>query len=306
VLCQGSSLEQQRVLAHQSLTAAAGFAAMGDSQRQQEQDEYKINTVLAARRAFERSEQQHDGQAGNADNRRRQTQRTYYTSVAHKYCPCCKDKVSTVILLCNSGLMTVTAQVAVICTIYIATNGLNIVPDGLMAIFLLTCFAVSIFGLCGIIGPVRKTFSSPPLEGAEKKSSNFCIMFYMLANLLVLFIFFVSLCVCLTYLGAAAALKDVQYFVYNEFDAVTLWLAAYAEEESNRPEWITFQEAGLGVDGLLGCGGWSMEPLMLECSHDVHRPHRCAASAHYSHSRSHPAHTHAYTDACFVPLFSGV
>jgi hypothetical protein len=184
-------------------------------QSQQQRDEYKINTVIAARRAFERSEER-DQQ--DISLKRRQVSRSYET-FGVKYCPCCRDKVSTGILLCNSGLMTVTAQVAVICTIAIATKGYNVIPNGLIAIFLLTCFAVAIFGLCGIIGPIRRTFSNPPQQSVQRKTSNFCILSYMLANITVLIIFFISLCVALVFLSGSAELKETQEFVKNEASA---------------------------------------------------------------------------------------
>ena len=207
-------------------------------QSQDEHDEYKINTVIAARRAFERSEER-DQQQNAA--RRRQTTRNY-ESPALKYCPCCKDKISTAILLCNSALMTVTSQIAVICTIYITTTGLNIVPGGLVFVFLLTCFAISIFGLCGIIGPIRKTFSVPPLDGAQKTSSNFCILSYMVANILVLFVFFISLSVCLSFLSRSRALTAVREYERDDFDAMGQWIEAYATEPQFQEDFYDFEK----------------------------------------------------------------
>ena len=205
---------------------------------QDEADEYKINTVIAARRAFERSEDRERQRTATA--RRRQTDRDY-ESAGQKYCPCCRDKISTAILLCNSGLMTVTSQIAVICTIFIATTGLNVVPGGLVAIFLLTCFAISIFGLCGIIGPIRKTFSVPPLEGAQKASSNFCILSYMVANLVVLVIFFVSLCVCLSFLSRSGALREIRSAEVHDLDIAGQWMEDFATQPDYRDDWKEYQ-----------------------------------------------------------------
>lgn len=210
---------------------------MGDSS-QDEGDDHKINTVIAARRAFERSEERERQNHGN--DARRKTERSY-ESPGSKYCPCCKDKLSTAILLCNSGLMTVTSQIAVICSIYVATTGLNIVPTGLVAIFLLTCFAVAVFGLCGIIGPIRRTFSNPPLEGAQKAGTNMCILSYMLANIVVLFIFFIALCFSLSFLNHSSLLRDVKQSEIEELNAVGMWIKEFATEEEHVEEWINFQ-----------------------------------------------------------------
>jgi hypothetical protein len=228
------------------------------------QDEYKINTVIAARRAFERSEerdqqhqqqQQHGGTIGtghissngsNNSNGRRQTIRNY-ESPGRKYCPCCKDKLSTGILLCNSGLMTVTSQIGVISTIYVETRqGSNIIPPGLVVVFLLVCFTISIFGLCGIIGPIRKTHAVPPLEGAQKTGSNLCILSYMVANTLVLLVFFVAVCVCLSFLSGTAALedvlKDLRAIEIDDFNVVGKWIGDFVTQPEYRESWILFQE----------------------------------------------------------------
>lgn len=212
------------------------FGMSSHEQSQQQRDEYKINTVIAARRAFERSEER-DQQ--DISLKRRQVSRSYET-FGVKYCPCCRDKVSTGILLCNSGLMTVTAQVAVICTIYIATSGFNIIPNGLIAIFLLTCFAVAIFGLCGIIGPIRRTFSNPPQQSVQRKTSNFCILSYMLANIIVLIIFFISLCFSLVFLSRSAKLNEI---ARSELEVLYNWLESYVIEDVSYDDWIYFQEA---------------------------------------------------------------
>ena len=210
---------------------------MSDEESQEERDEYKINTVIAARRAFERSEERDQQQPSG---RRRQTDRNYDLP-APKYCPCCRDKVSTMILLCNSGLMTVTSQVAVISTIYIATTGESIVPGGLIAVFLLTCFAISVFGLCGMIGPVRKTFSDPPLTGRSKTGSNFCILSYMVANFIVLFIFFISLCFCLSFLSRSAVLHDVRAWAAADADELVYWINDFVTSAENVEKWKEFE-----------------------------------------------------------------
>jgi hypothetical protein len=233
---------------------------MSDDSDADAQDEYKINTVIAARRAFERSEerdhhqQQHGGNGGNAagssgNNGRRQTVR-HYESPGRKYCPCCKDKLSTGILLCNSGLMTVTSQIGVISTIYVATQGSNIVPGGLVVVFLLACFTISIFGLCGIIGPIRKTYGNTPPQqesgAGQKAGSNLCILSYMVANTTVLFIFFIAVCVCLSFLSGTAALedvlKDLRAIEIANFDAVGQWIMDFVTQPEYREDWIAFQE----------------------------------------------------------------